>query len=227
MLKPAAAPALPLFGQSAESDIISSLGLPIVDDEPVQPVAPLPSLPPTVAVAAVAAAAPAAPAPASKPAPKRKRASAAASSASASTSTSISTSPATVDTTLTAPSSLAGTPGAALAEGVELDEHGNQVALEEDKRRRNTAASARFRVKKKMREAALESTAKELRDRVEALEREVDGLRTENGWLKGMLVEGGTTANAGDSTLARLENEGLIARKRPRTDELDFDSILV
>ncbi|KAF9227920.1 hypothetical protein BS17DRAFT_640171, partial [Gyrodon lividus] len=58
----------------------------------------------------------------------------------------------------------------------------------EDKRRRNTAASARFRLKKKEREAALESRAKELEERVVELERECQGLRRENGWLKGLVV---------------------------------------
>lgn len=62
------------------------------------------------------------------------------------------------------------------------------VAAAEDKRRRNTAASARFRLKKKEREAALEGKAKELEARVNELERECEGLRRENGWLKGLVV---------------------------------------
>jgi hypothetical protein len=62
------------------------------------------------------------------------------------------------------------------------------LAAAEDKRRRNTAASARFRLKKKEREAALEGKAKELETRVSELERECEGLRRENGWLKGLVV---------------------------------------
>lgn len=62
------------------------------------------------------------------------------------------------------------------------------MSAAEDKRRRNTAASARFRLKKKEREAALERRAKELEDRVVELERECEGLRRENGWLKGLVV---------------------------------------
>jgi hypothetical protein len=62
------------------------------------------------------------------------------------------------------------------------------LSASEDKRRRNTAASARFRLKKKEREAALEGRAKELEGRVNELERECEGLRRENGWLKGLVV---------------------------------------
>lgn len=45
------------------------------------------------------------------------------------------------------------------------------------KRRRNTAASARFRMKKKEREQALERHAKDLEDRLNKMERDMDGLR--------------------------------------------------
>ncbi|KAJ3563549.1 hypothetical protein NP233_g8873 [Leucocoprinus birnbaumii] len=69
-----------------------------------------------------------------------------------------------------------------------VDAQGMAVAAAEDKRRRNTAASARFRLKKKEREAALEGKAKELEARVSELERECEGLRRENGWLKGLVV---------------------------------------
>jgi hypothetical protein len=62
------------------------------------------------------------------------------------------------------------------------------ISAAEDKRRRNTAASARFRLKKKEREAALEGKAKELEGRVSERERECEGLKRENGWLKGLVV---------------------------------------
>ncbi|KZT29164.1 hypothetical protein NEOLEDRAFT_1128750 [Neolentinus lepideus HHB14362 ss-1] len=65
---------------------------------------------------------------------------------------------------------------------------GAPLSAAEDKRRRNTAASARFRLKKKEREQALEKKAKELEIRVTELERECEGLRRENGWLKGLVV---------------------------------------
>ncbi|KAF9243897.1 hypothetical protein BU15DRAFT_7434, partial [Melanogaster broomeanus] len=54
----------------------------------------------------------------------------------------------------------------------------------EDKRRRNTAASARFRIKKKQRSVNLERTVTDLTGRAEELEREAADLRRRNGWLK-------------------------------------------
>lgn len=71
---------------------------------------------------------------------------------------------------------------------------GTPMTAAEDKRRRNTAASARFRLKKKEREAALERKAKELEVRVGELEKECEALRRENGWLKGLVV--GVTGGA-------------------------------
>lgn len=64
-----------------------------------------------------------------------------------------------------------------------------RFAAEEDKRRRNTAASARFRVKKKQREAQLEKTAKEMTDRVRDLEQKVGQLEMENKLLKELVTE--------------------------------------
>ncbi|KAJ5179727.1 hypothetical protein N7492_002937 [Penicillium capsulatum] len=68
-------------------------------------------------------------------------------------------------------------------------EEAAQNMAEEDKRRRNTAASARFRVKKKMREAALERTVKETTDKNDALEARVSQLELENHWLRGLIME--------------------------------------
>ena len=63
-----------------------------------------------------------------------------------------------------------------------------RAATEEDKRRRNTAASARFRVKKKQREQALEKTADELKTKAAELEQQVGQLKRENDWLRGLVV---------------------------------------
>jgi Basic region leucine zipper len=73
-------------------------------------------------------------------------------------------------------------------EQLPLDQQ-SRLAAEEDKRRRNTAASARFRVKKKQREQALERTAKELNDKSTALEAKVNQLEMENKWLKNLITE--------------------------------------
>ncbi|KAI8340414.1 hypothetical protein BD560DRAFT_412341 [Blakeslea trispora] len=59
----------------------------------------------------------------------------------------------------------------------------------EDKRRRNTAASARFRVKKKLREQALQQTADEMTERAKAFENRVHELEREVKWLKELIIE--------------------------------------
>ncbi|KAL2175244.1 uncharacterized protein P884DRAFT_247773 [Thermothelomyces heterothallicus CBS 202.75] len=68
-------------------------------------------------------------------------------------------------------------------------EEASRLAAEEDKRRRNTAASARFRIKKKQREQALEKSAKEMAEKVTMLEGRISALETENKWLKGLVTE--------------------------------------
>lgn len=73
-------------------------------------------------------------------------------------------------------------------------------ASPEDKRRRNTAASARFRVKKKLRTFDLERTVSDLTGRVDELEQEAADLRRENGWLKEIvMMKSGRVALAGPS----------------------------
>ncbi|KAL1743393.1 hypothetical protein HDZ31DRAFT_41035 [Schizophyllum fasciatum] len=88
------------------------------------------------------------------------------------------------------------------------------ISASEDKRKRNTAASARFRQKKKEREVALESKAKELETRVTELERECEGLRRENGWLKGLVV--GVTGVAAPPVMTPALSSGA---KRSREDD--------
>lgn len=82
-------------------------------------------------------------------------------------------------------------------------EEASRVAAEEDKRRRNTAASARFRIKKKQREQALEKSAKEMQNKVSDLENKVSQLETENKWLKNLLVE----KNEGNEDISALWKE--------------------
>ncbi|KAF9653960.1 hypothetical protein BDM02DRAFT_1142939 [Thelephora ganbajun] len=92
------------------------------------------------------------------------------------------------------------------------DHNSTPLNAAEDKRRRNTAASARFRLKKKEREAALEKKAKELEVKVSDLEKECEGLRRENGWLKGLVV--GVTGVAAPPQLSSLDIR--TGSKRPR-----------
>ena len=68
-------------------------------------------------------------------------------------------------------------------------EDASRLAAEEDKRKRNTAASARFRIKKKQREQALEKSTKDMTDKVTALENRIATLETENKWLKSLVTE--------------------------------------
>jgi hypothetical protein len=72
-------------------------------------------------------------------------------------------------------------------------EDNSRVAAEEDKRRRNTAASARFRVKKKQREQALERSVKEINDHNSKLQARLDQLEMENKWLKDLITEKNAT----------------------------------
>lgn len=60
---------------------------------------------------------------------------------------------------------------------------------EEDKRKRNQAASARFRQKKKQREQQILEQSREMQEKTKKLENEVEGLKRENTFLKKLLVE--------------------------------------
>ncbi|KAI8336558.1 hypothetical protein BC941DRAFT_452941 [Chlamydoabsidia padenii] len=57
-----------------------------------------------------------------------------------------------------------------------------------DKRRRNTAASARFRIKKKIREQTLQQTACEMTEKARFFENKVHELEREIKWLKDLLM---------------------------------------
>jgi Basic region leucine zipper len=83
----------------------------------------------------------------------------------------------------------------------------SRVAAEEDKRRRNTAASARFRVKKKQREQALEKSVKEAGEKNAVLEARVSQLELENQWLKNLITE----KNGGESGEGKQRSESDIA----------------
>jgi hypothetical protein len=60
---------------------------------------------------------------------------------------------------------------------------------EEDKRKRNQAASARFRQKKKQREAHMLELSRDAVEKNKKLEGELEGLKRENTFLRQLLVE--------------------------------------
>lgn len=81
----------------------------------------------------------------------------------------------------------------------------------DDKRRRNTEASARFRRRKKERETALSQEAKDVAKRVADLERECEDLRKENAWLKGLVIDSNIGAPA-----VPADNNAVRKKKRKR-----------
>lgn len=90
-----------------------------------------------------------------------------------------------------------------------------RAAADEDKRRRNTAASARFRVKKKMREQQMERTAKDLQEKVQSLETKVMQLEMENKWLKNLVVEKNEARDISDlRTMKSKIMEGVVKTEK-------------
>lgn len=85
-------------------------------------------------------------------------------------------------------------------------EEASRLAAEEDKRRRNTAASARFRIKKKQREQALEKSAKEMADKVSAMEMKINQLEMENNLLKNLITEKNNGKKGGGMDISELFN---------------------
>lgn len=71
---------------------------------------------------------------------------------------------------------------------VEPDDPNDEERVVEEKRKRNTAASARFRIKRKQKTINLERSVSDLSGRAEELEKEVADLRRENGWLKEIVM---------------------------------------
>ncbi|KAI9256953.1 hypothetical protein BY458DRAFT_519066 [Sporodiniella umbellata] len=62
-------------------------------------------------------------------------------------------------------------------------------SADDDKRRRNTAASARFRIKKKLKEQDKEKTVREMTEKSESLQKRVNELEQEIKWLRKLLIE--------------------------------------
>lgn len=98
------------------------------------------------------------------------------------------------------------------ASSADLEEQ-SRMAAEEDKRRRNTAASARFRIKKKQREQALEKQTREMSEKLASFEAKVQQLEMENKWLKSLITE--KTPNVDFSAMKKeTESSGSSTEKR-------------
>jgi len=98
-------------------------------------------------------------------------------------------------TTVPGESSFQAFPSSLTPEGAQFDTE----AMSEEKRRRNTAASARFRVKKKMKTLNLERTVSDLSGRVDELEQEAADLKRENVWLKDIVMLKSGRGRGGDA----------------------------
>lgn len=101
-----------------------------------------------------------------------------------------------------------------------------RLAAEEDKRRRNTAASARFRIKKKLREQALERTVKETTEKNAQLEARVSQLELENQWLKNLITEkngGDLDGQKNEADIAQMFKK-FLAQKNERENAANKDS---
>lgn len=88
----------------------------------------------------------------------------------------------------------------------------------DDKRKRNTAASARFRIKKKMREQALQRTAYEMTEKSKRLELHIKNLEREIGWLKALVVE------KNQARIDRLVRDRPLPSTHTHTVTLDYPS---
>ncbi|CAH6721392.1 hypothetical protein CLIB1444_06S01090 [[Candida] jaroonii] len=85
-----------------------------------------------------------------------------------------------------------------------------KVTALEDKKRRNTAASARFRIKKKLKEQQMESKSKELQDKVYSLEKKLMTLEMENKCLKKLIIEKNNIKN--DELLQSIKNRSMESK---------------
>lgn len=65
----------------------------------------------------------------------------------------------------------------------------DRADTEKDKKRRNTAASARFRIKKKLKEQEMQRTIKDLEEASKGLEAKVKRLELENNLLRSLVIE--------------------------------------
>lgn len=85
------------------------------------------------------------------------------------------------------------------------------ISSELDKKRRSLAASARFRIKKKLKEKELEEQISQLNDLVRNFELKIDELELENRLLKNLIIEKGNQDS--DQELKRLKERAKYSSK--------------
>lgn len=103
----------------------------------------------------------------------------------------------------------------AVASSVLLDD-APQEDINEIKRKRNTAASARFRIKKKLKEKQMEQQAAELRDRLAFLEKRLKTLEMENKCLKQLMIEKNEKKNS--DLLESIKKRSLVEGENKSTN---------
>lgn len=77
-----------------------------------------------------------------------------------------------------------------------------------DKRRRNTAASARFRIKKKLKEKQMEDKISRLNELVKSFENKISNLEMENKLLKNLIIE--KSSQKSDDELSLLKQRAKL-----------------
>ncbi|KAJ5542102.1 hypothetical protein N7461_008105 [Penicillium sp. DV-2018c] len=131
--------------------------------------------------------------------------------------------PAPSTTSRSPPAPVTGTKRKSSAKSIQENaEEASRLMAEEDKRRRNTAASARFRVKKKQREAALEQTVKETTEKNEILEARVSQLELENHWLRGLIMEKNGADEQSEQDISDMFKKFLASQKPDGSSSLDL-----
>ena len=129
--------------------------------------------------------------------------------------------PASSSVSMSPSTSVTGTKRKSSANATSAEEVSRQMA-EEDKRRRNTAASARFRVKKKQREAALEQTVKETTEKNDMLEARVSQLELENHWLRGLIMEKNGTDEQSEQDISDMFKKFLASQQADGSSTSDL-----
>lgn len=89
------------------------------------------------------------------------------------------------------------------APGISPAESSKSIDNDIDKRRRNTAASARFRIKKKMKEKQMEDKINSLQDMIRNFETKIQTLELENKLLKNLIIEKGTEKSDNELKMLR------------------------